>query len=77
MNTADIRKVVDLMTPGCWAKTTHDERIVPIADRLGISCFQYGFQFNDFWYAEQAEACRKKYITAEVKRISKKLKVIK
>lgn len=77
MTKKDIRKVVDLLIPGCWAKTTHGKDIISIDKASGTSCFQFGFMFEDFWYAEEALACRKKHLTAETNRIAKKLGVKK
>lgn len=74
MKTSDVRKVVELMTPGCWAKVVGTHAVVPIEHRSRYNCFQFGFMFEEFWYFKEATTFRKKYIDNETARVARKLR---
>lgn len=69
MNDEELYQVVDLMTPGCWAQQTEDDRVVAVLQVKTSDCYKYGFMFQEFWYLNQAEKARVLHIHQEVARL--------
>lgn len=74
VKVADIRKVVDLMSPNCWGETTRGHETVKLTAATEHQCYRFGFMFDSFWYAEEARSCRRAYVTKMADDISRKLK---